>query len=118
METPTFEQLPAAVSQLNQKLEAVLHLLKTQQPESQTPGKLLTISEAARYLNLSKPTIYRLTSQRQIPFSKPAGSKELYFSLIELQAWTQTGRKKTLSEIQEEAGKFVKLTDQRKKAKG
>ena len=118
MEAPTFEQLPAAVNQLNQKLEAVIQLLKTQQPESHNPGKLLSVSEAAKFLNLSKPTLYRLTSKRQIPFSKPAGSKKLYFRLAELESWTATGRKRTLSEIREQAADFIKTDDQRKNAKG
>lgn len=117
MENPTFEQLPAAVNQLNHKLETVLQLLKRQQPESQSPGKLLTIEEAAQFLNLAKPTIYRLVHLRQIPFNKPKGSKKLYFIKPELEAWIKTGRKRTVSEIEEQAESFVKLTDQRK-AKG
>ncbi|MBG0781251.1 MAG: helix-turn-helix domain-containing protein [Bacteroidales bacterium] len=117
METPTFEQLPAAVNQLNQKLETVLQLLKQQQTEPHNSGKLLTIDEAAQFLNLAKPTVYRLVHLRQIPFSKPKGSKKLYFNRPELEAWIKTGRKRTVQEIQQQAADFVVLPDQ-KKAKG
>lgn len=115
METPTFDQLPAAVNQLNQKLETVLQLLKQSTPKDQ-PGKLLSITEAAEFLNLAKPTLYRLVHLRQIPFSKPKGSKRLYFKREDLAAWIQTGRKQTVSEIQEQAADFVKMPT--KNAKG
>lgn len=35
--------------------------------------KLLTIDEAAELLQVSKPTLYRFTSQRKIPFIKIGG---------------------------------------------
>jgi NitT/TauT family transport system substrate-binding protein len=35
--------------------------------------KLLTIEEAVDLLQVSKPTIYRLTSQKRIPFIKIGG---------------------------------------------
>jgi excisionase family DNA binding protein len=100
-------------------IEAILSDIadNNRKQERKEQPRLLSIDEAAQFLNLAKPTLYRLTSQRLIPFSKPAGSKRLYFRLIDLEEWTQTGRKRTISEIAEQSASFVKLTDQRK-AKG
>jgi excisionase family DNA binding protein len=45
-------------------------LLATLIPKGEKMNKLLTIEEAISLLRISKPTIYRLTSQRKIPFIK------------------------------------------------
>ena len=49
--------------------------------------KLLSIEEAAELLGLGKPTVYRLTSQRKIPFYK-VGSRVL-FDADRLTAWLE-----------------------------
>jgi len=38
----------------------------------------LTLTEASKYLSLSKPQLYRLTHQKKISFFKPNG-KKIYF---------------------------------------
>jgi excisionase family DNA binding protein len=47
---------------------------------------ILTFPEAAEFLHLSKGALYRLTSARKVPASKPGG-KKLYFSKRELSRW-------------------------------
>ncbi len=106
---------------IDSRLENIENLLlelnsKQQSASTHQPGKLLTISEAAEFVNLAKPTLYRLVHLRQIPFSKPKGSKRLYFKREDLAAWIQTGRKRTVAEIQEQAADFVKMPT--KNAKG
>ena len=44
---------------------------------------ILNIEEVAKYTSLSKDYIYRLTSTKKIPHSKPTGRK-LYFEKIEV----------------------------------
>jgi excisionase family DNA binding protein len=51
----------------------------------QSGAKYLTVSEAARYLNLAKQTVYGFTSRRTIPFIKRA--KRLLFTKSDLDAW-------------------------------
>ncbi len=46
---------------------------------------ILTINEASEYLRLSKPTLYRLTSTKKIPFLKVGG--KVLFKLQELTDW-------------------------------
>ncbi len=48
-------------------------------------NKLLTVEEAVAFLQVSKPTMYRLTSQKKIPFYKIGGS--VRFSEAHLIAW-------------------------------
>ena len=67
------------------------------QPEN---DKLLTIDKAAEFLNLSKPTLYRLVSERNIPHSKKG--KRLYFSIERLTEWVESGEVRTKAQIKKE----------------
>lgn len=80
-------------------------------PQTDQPDQLLTIEQAAEFLNLTKPTIYSLVSRNEIPVMKR--SKRLYFSRIELLNYLKQGRKKTNSEVEAEAQHFLN----RKKAR-
>ncbi len=64
---------------------------------------LLSLHEAADYLQLAPQTLYGFTSGRKIPFLKKG--KKLYFKLSELEKWLETGRKKTTGEIEDELKK-------------
>ncbi len=61
-------------------LEEILNLLKKRE------SKLLNATETAQYLSISNSHLYKLTSQRKIPFHKPSG-KYLYFYKHELDEW-------------------------------
>jgi excisionase family DNA binding protein len=102
----TFEQLPQAISQLQDKLENIERLLLSQDhtppPEE---DKLLTIREAAEVLHLTVPTVYGLVQRSEVPVSKKG--KRLYFSKKELTAWIMSGRKKTISEIEEGTEQYI-----------
>lgn len=67
-----------------------------------TQNSLLTIEQAASYLNLAKQTLYGYTSQRLIPFLKRG--KKLYFEPEALDAWLQEGKKQTQAEIAASVG--------------
>ena len=56
-------------------------------PISSTQGEnsMMTISEAAQFLNCSIPTIYAKVSQKKIPFHKQG--KRLYFTKSGLVEW-------------------------------
>jgi DNA binding domain, excisionase family len=55
--------------------------------------KLLTAKEVAEYLRLSKSTIYKMTSQRIIPFIKLNNGKVL-FKLSDINAWLEKRKNK------------------------
>ncbi len=103
----TFEKLPQAVTQIYDKLEKIERLLESQNNVARIDNdKLLTIREAAEVIHLSVPTIYGLVQRQEIPVSKKG--KRLYFLQQELTQWIKTGRKKTVSEIEAEAGQYIR----------
>jgi excisionase family DNA binding protein len=67
--------------------------------------QLLTIQEAAIFLNLTVPTIYSKVSKGELPFMKRG--KRLHFSSTELMQYIKEGRKKTNSEIQAESETYL-----------
>ena len=98
MEKINFENLPQAVSLLLEKVDSLEQLLKSQQTSSRVASdKPMSISEAAKFVNLTVPTLYGFVSKRSIPFSKVG--KRLYFSETELTSWIQSGRKQTRDEL-------------------
>ena len=109
MEVLTFESLPQAVTMLTKEVSELKSLLIEKQ-ESKTPTsqteKLLTIKDAAEFLNLTVPTMYSKVSKHEVPFMKR--SKRLYFSSIELMEYLKKGRSKSNAEIETEAKSYLK----------
>lgn len=64
--------------------------------------EVLTTTEAAKYLGLSKSYLYKLTMNRQIPHYKPTG-KVCYFNRQELETWLQSNRVATDTELNQQA---------------
>jgi excisionase family DNA binding protein len=88
----TFEQLPIAVSLMAAKLDKIEQLLQQKTPPAEDKQEqLLNVDEACKLLNLAKPTVYGLVSQRKLPHMKQG--KKLYFSKQELTEWVKAGRK-------------------------
>ncbi|TDH23978.1 DNA-binding protein [Segetibacter sp. 3557_3] len=105
MDALTFDQLPQAVRQLYDKLTTIEQLLREETSSSEKEDELLTITEAAKFLNLSIPTLYGKVSRREIPVNKQG--KRLYFYKSELIEWIKQGRKKTTAEVREETDLFL-----------
>jgi len=63
------------------------NLLKQEASEPE----FLDITQAAKYLNLAKQTLYGFTSKGEIPYLKK--SKKLYFKKSELTKWVTEGKK-------------------------
>jgi excisionase family DNA binding protein len=75
-------------------------------PESPDDPDAFDITEAAKYLMLAKPTVYRMVAKRKIIHYKRG--KRLYFRKNDLDVWINKGRRKTLDEINEEADQYIK----------
>lgn len=98
MTNVSFENLPQAVSLLLEKVETLEQLLKSQQSINRVASdKPMSITEAAKFVNLTVPTLYGFVSKRTIPFSKVG--KRLYFSETELTSWIQSGRKQSVTDL-------------------
>lgn len=106
MENVVFTQLsiPEVRQLFRQELETYFATQK-HHPNQPEADQLLTVKETANFLNLSVPTIYGYVHRQEIPVNKRG--KRLYFSKKELTAWIKGGRKKTISEISEEAASYV-----------
>jgi len=103
----TFDQLPKAVTMLTNEVSELKRLLieQSNQQPTEKPEQLLTIQEAAQFLNLAVPTIYTKVSKREIPVMKQG--KRLYFSSTQLMEYIKNGRKKSNAEIEAEAKNYL-----------
>jgi len=103
----TFDQLPKAVTMLAKEVSELKRLLieKQEQTPTEQPEQILTIQEAAQFLNLTVPTIYSKVSKGELPVMKR--SKRLYFSSTELMEYLKEGRKKSNAEIEQEAEAYL-----------
>jgi len=107
MEKISFEQLPAAVCELCNRLERIEQILvkRNETSSSEIEDRFLTIQEAAEFLKLTVQTLYSKVSRRELPFMKR--SKRLYFSQNELTEYLKSGFRKSNSEIQGVAKDYV-----------
>lgn len=67
--------------------------------------EVLTSEETARYMGVSKSYLYKLTMRREIPHYKPTG-KMCYFNRQEVEAWLQSNRIATATEIADQATNY------------
>ncbi len=77
----------------------------------------LNFVQAAQYLSISHSHLYKMTSQRKIPFHKPSG-KYLYFFKYELDEWIcqndetcSTEDEALINNVDNEPGLFDEETD-------
>lgn len=96
MDNP-FETLEQKLNQLTNMVTDLGNKLRNQQLVDSKP---LNVNEAAKYLGMSKSSLYSLTSKREIPHMKRG--KRLYFDQQELYNWLKGHRKKTATEIRKE----------------
>ncbi len=61
---------------------------------------VIQVDEAAKYIGLSIPSVYRLVNEKKLPVIKTG--KKLLFIKKDLTAWLMTGRKLTIAEIERE----------------
>lgn len=61
--------------------------------------EILSLQEAAAYINRSKSFLYKLTFTRKIPYYLPAG-KVIYFKRLELDEWITKNRMDSKEEIE------------------
>lgn len=109
----TFENLPAAVSQLQTDLTAIKNLLLNQDaPDS---DQWLDLPQLCNY-HPEKParaTVYTWVRERRIPHHKKG--KKLIFLKSEIDAWIKEGRKKTSTEIHEKASSHFRTPRRQKR---
>ena len=105
--TLSFDQLPKAVSLLTKEVSELKRLIlqKQDQPTAEQAEQVLTIQQAAEFLNLTVPTMYSKSSKGELPVMKRG--KRLYFSKQELTKYLQAGRKQTFADVEAEADAYL-----------
>ena len=94
------------ITDISERVTAnILKAVQNNNPTAEQPEQLLTIQEAAQFLNLTVPTIYSKVSKGELPVMKR--SKRLYFSSTELMEYLKEGRKKSNAEIEQEAEAYL-----------
>ena len=94
------------ITDISERVTAnILKAVQNNNPTTEQPEQLLTIQEAAQFLNLTVPTMYSKVSKGELPVMKR--SKRLYFSRTELLEYLKEGRKKSNAEIEAEAESYL-----------
>jgi excisionase family DNA binding protein len=98
-----FETIDARLSNIENLLLDLKHIPQT--AIHQNPDELFTVEEAAKFLSLSVPTIYGLTSKKELPFMKR--SKRIYFLKADLVSYLKAGRNKSNEELESIANDYL-----------
>ena len=72
-----------------------------------TTKAVLTVDEAARYMGVSKSSLYKLMMRKLIPYSRPNG-KVCYFDRLELEKWLMSNRISTENELNDRAEAYCR----------
>jgi excisionase family DNA binding protein len=78
--------------------------INTMTLDSHDESGVFDMNETAKYLKISKATLYGMTSKRILPYYKHG--HRIYFRKNEIDDWINKGRVKTQEEIQEEASNY------------
>ena len=104
----TFEQLPNAVNRLIEKVDNIERILIEKNSVNKTESdQWFGLDELRDYLP-DKPaaqTLYGWVHARTIPFHK--WSKKLRFLKSEIDDWMKSSKRKTVSEIEQEADNYL-----------
>ncbi len=68
--------------------------------------EILTLEAAAEYLQLSKSCVYKMTSNKELPYYVPGG-KKIYFRRTELDKWIFGSRVTPVDEIKLETESYL-----------
>jgi excisionase family DNA binding protein len=72
--------------------------------------EILTLEEITWYLGLSKSSVYKLTSKREIPFYSPGG-KKLYFKKSEIDNWVYESKITPIKEVETQVESYLSRTN-------
>jgi excisionase family DNA binding protein len=104
----TFDQLPAAVSELLYKVTNIERQLSTTSTQSaQATDCWMSLDELCEYLpgKPAKATIYGKVHLREIPHKKDG--KRLIFRKSEIDEWLNAKGRKTVAETQAQADQYL-----------
>ena len=77
-------RLQRQIEELQKRMEAVEDILDNAK-------EVLTVEEASRFMDIARSSLYKMTSDRSIPFYRPNG-KMIYFEKADIMAWIRQNR--------------------------
>ena len=77
-------RLQRQIEELQKRLDAVEDILDNTK-------EVLSVEEAARFMNIARSSLYKMTSDRSIPFYRPNG-KMIYFEKADILEWIRKNR--------------------------
>ena len=88
-------RLQRQIEELQKRMEAVEDILDNVK-------EVLTVEEASRFMDIARSSLYKMTSDRSIPFYRPNG-KMIYFEKADILAWMRRNRTVSQEEVNEHA---------------
>ena len=101
-----FDSLPRMVYELKEQMDCITDMVKSLNPEKEQTN-LLTVEEAAKFLNLSESTIYSKVNKKELPVMKKG--KRLYFFKSELLNYIKSGKVSPIKEINDRANNYISI---------
>lgn len=89
------------LTRIERRFEYLINLVSSNFSPTNDYDDLLNVDQAAKFLDLAKPTIYEMSSKGVIP--KMKRGKKLYFSRIDLVKFMHSHKIKTVEQIKAEA---------------
>lgn len=105
MEVPSFTQTQLDVAEIKNGYLKILDQLQQRVKTSTDDKDPKNIDEIAKLTGYTKKTIYGYCQKNTIPHYKKNG--RLFFFKSEIVDWIQSGKQKTISEIESESDEFL-----------
>ena len=102
----TYDKLPEAVAYMIKEIARIREMIKELQPPKPDKKMPIDIDDACRIIHKAKPTIYSLARKKLIPCYK--NGNRYYFYEEELIKWIEEGQRKTIANMKDEIGVFIK----------
>lgn len=96
--------------------EVLNRLEKIEQAAVLAAKQALTMDDAAQLTGLSKSTLYKMVSQKKIPYYKSQGGKFTYFEREGLNKWMLNVRVATAEETEQTAATYLATGKMRRAA--
>ena len=77
-------RLQRQIEELQKRMDAVEDILDNTK-------EVLSVEEAARFMDIARSSLYKMTSDRSIPFYRPNG-KMIYFEKTDILEWIRKNR--------------------------
>lgn len=68
--------------------------------------KYLSLPDSAKYLGITKSTLYKFNMKREIPYYT-GGGRKIFYKIADLDNWIEKGKRSSQEEIEREAQRYI-----------